>query len=1675
MRLIIQLFATFVFLAVLPPALAKTPPQLFETASNKSMQSKVANSRLRQMQWRDGERESGSQVTLNLSVTDKLEVGDTFVVPSGQQLLTFTITRINEPREGGRHLVAASKDDYFHLTRYNDVTVATLSINGKEKNLRAEGRTAVIIDSKEATANYQNDTVSYNAVKPLPSVSKQQEAGTQTSTETAEVDLLIGYEASLVTDSSQNMVFGQLLHMVNNANDIYSNSNVNIELVPVSLSAVNINSDNWSAGELVSALANRADSPDVLRNVLAPLRDYRQSIGADYLTLAVNGLANGYENICGKAVQSGYNAPAHLQVSVVDFYCGGRTLAHELGHNMGLVHDRNEVPEGGTHYRYGAGYAEQGAFYTVMHYDPSSANETRVMNFSSPQLNCEGLACGIADSTGTASSSADAARALNNDRARFASIMTRNQTPNAIIVVNVDSEYLTGGTVSIEAENGELSAVCDRNNACNVQLEPGTELILSAQTDNSTEFAGWQGACESQGAECQLTAEGFLNITANFNAINTNVDLAQALDNNELNWTTGGAGEWQGQTREYTTDGDAVQSPRLEPGADTQLITFVEGPARITFDWKGDIGGRPNEARVLRDNTLITYENADFDWQSDEIEVPSGVHEIRWEFYNFSSSYDGTPESAHHIYVDNVQIEDSIGPAYPIIVTPSDGGRVVSEPEGLDCTAAQAPCEFRRELHRSARLIARPVPGWQVAAWQGPCQEERTDTAICTVSSYTRDGVEVSVEFERSDNAPGEHLRETLESDNDFFLFHEGGTWEQVEGSTYLGGTALKTPDLDDGEAAIMSTSFQGPGTLSFARKVSSEERYDVFSVDVEGGNYSYGPGLLGLDLSGEKDWTVHTFELRDNSSYTFTWTYRKDGSDSQGEDAAWLDGLLFESMVVERILTIENLGEGRVYTGNGEIDCGDDCEWDFSGTHSDDLPIRTPLIAEPAEGYQFVHWSYGANSGQRIDDGFGVVNTATEGAIFHSTQPTSLPEAADNDNLAFENTIDDKHWQGFINNHGVGGDSIRSPILRDGRAAVLKTTVIGPGTFSFSWFKRGQDPNFRVSVNGEEKFYRSTNDDHPKEPWYREIRVGEGEQEITFYADYPGSRWHTTVWLDDIQFEPDFSPRNTLVVNVEGEGRVLMPNNELCYDRCVINAAPGEFISLGSEPEGERFGSWSGACTNVTQLCNVEMDTSKVVTAHFGREHHLVDVVVTGEGSVTPTSRLVEDMGFTTFELWPAPDSEMVSASGCDGAISDGVYETGPVLEDCTVEINYGPKQYTVSTSVSTYPDGDPADAVVITPTEQQLTIGESTTLTVEPQHGYRIPMVNGGPGGCGGSLDGNVFTTGKVYQNCTVHVGLQKVQWWVGSEEVTGGGVNEGGKVYHEGYVNVSIHTWDGYEFESISGCPGELDGMTFKAGPIVEDCSLMPVFSKVDGITVSTETSEGGRLTPAQISVDEGDSVTLYIEPEEHYRLDTIDGCNGNLISDRYEINSVTEACTVTAEFTYRAYYVQVESNDGGFLSPESVWADYNSRQVFDVIPDEGYQLAGVSGCGGELVGDEYIVDPVPDGCVIAATFELSTETVTITPEVYPAEGGELLCETFEPVINTPVECEAELNPGYRVENWTGACLEGNRKGRFCTVRSHEDFTLMLMLTDKPLPANGGFILKLLGVLGQEEEKR
>lgn len=118
-------------------------------------------------------------------------------------------------------------------------------------------------------------------------------------------------------------------------------------------------------------------------------------------------------------------------------------------------------------------------------------------------------------------------------------------------------------------------------------------------------------------------------------------------------------------------------------------------------------------------------------------------------------------------------------------------------------------------------------------------------------------------------------------------------------------------------------------------------------------------------------------------------------------------------------------------------------------------------------------------------------------------------------------------------------------------------------------------------------------------------------------HDDYYG---HSGSWpdLQDSAWLLHVGAQTQLGVSIAGAGTVESEAPGVaCPPTCTSTWDTGSVVSLSATPaEGQRLGSWSGACKGDAG-CDVTLDQAKTVTAQFVRDVYKLQVRITGKGMV--------------------------------------------------------------------------------------------------------------------------------------------------------------------------------------------------------------------------------------------------------------------------------------------------------------------------------------------------------------------------------------------------------------------------------------------------------------------------
>jgi hypothetical protein len=335
-----------------------------------------------------------------------------------------------------------------------------------------------IATMKTATGGVaKNGTAAATATSTAtPAITPVAKAGTTSATV---VDLLVLYTPGLATRYGGDAgALNRIDYFISLANKAYADSGVALSIRRVAVQSINI-ADNTSNSTTLSSLQQNSGA-------FAGIAALRNQYGADGVLLVRPFYAQAQGMNCGVGYIGGYgvtamSAYAGTAFAVVSegtdlatsgYYCVDYTFAHELGHNMGLMHDRPTVASqgGGTGalaYAFGYGKTSGSTFGTIMSYDFPVLGK-----FSNPlDTGCNGGPCGVAE-TDTANS-ANNAKALGITKDAFA----------AYRATVVGAQVSVAGIVTLDGKSAASVRILANGSLCSTTAASGTYACTFARLD----------------------------------------------------------------------------------------------------------------------------------------------------------------------------------------------------------------------------------------------------------------------------------------------------------------------------------------------------------------------------------------------------------------------------------------------------------------------------------------------------------------------------------------------------------------------------------------------------------------------------------------------------------------------------------------------------------------------------------------------------------------------------------------------------------------------------------------------------------------------------------------------------------------------------------------------------------------------------------------------------------------------------------------------------------------------------------------------------------------------------------------------------------------------------------------------------------------------------------------
>ena len=276
---------------------------------------------------------------------------------------------------------------------YAAYIAANTAYNTANTNLKAaKAAAATALTAYNQAAAALNNALNPPAATATTTAASNTASNTPTVATTTKIDLLVVYTTSAYTDAYAQQRINLLVAASNQA---YISSGINLQLNLVNAQSTTYTESNSNVQALTDlTLGNGAFSTiNAARSqygadlvfLFRPL--YAQtagSCGTTYLQFANGGGAN-------SALAYGTIGDGN-SVDIPGYYCTANAFTHEIGHSLGLVHDRPNAGNSVGVFPYSYAWGVSGTFGTIMSYDLPV-----LMYFSTPLLStqCASQPCGF--------------------------------------------------------------------------------------------------------------------------------------------------------------------------------------------------------------------------------------------------------------------------------------------------------------------------------------------------------------------------------------------------------------------------------------------------------------------------------------------------------------------------------------------------------------------------------------------------------------------------------------------------------------------------------------------------------------------------------------------------------------------------------------------------------------------------------------------------------------------------------------------------------------------------------------------------------------------------------------------------------------------------------------------------------------------------------------------------------------------------------------------------------------------------------------------------------------------------------------------------------------------------------------------------------------------------------
>ncbi|MFC1857038.1 carboxypeptidase regulatory-like domain-containing protein [Thermodesulfobacteriota bacterium] len=361
------------------------------------------------------------------------------------------------------------------------------------------------------------------------------------------------------------------------------------------------------------------------------------------------------------------------------------------------------------------------------------------------------------------------------------------------------------------------------------------------------------------------------------------ISIGKALDNDDLEWRTGGNGSWSGQITESYYDGDSAKSGDIGDSQLSWLSTTVTGPGEINFYWKVSSQSTKDYLEFYINDQKVGWISGATLWSQQNFSLASGSNSLQWIYVKDGSGSSGEDTA----WLDKVFVVQQNFPKKPVFPSPSDSATGQSVYTDLSWSNGGEADSYDIYFGTAPSLGVEHYKGNQADTQYATGVLDPYTTYYWRINAINSDGTTEGDIWWFSTEAIS--LAEAL--DNQTVTWSTGGdkVWFGQSYWTYNNEDAAQAGFISHSQSSWFETTVSGPGTVTFCWAVLSEQDHDYLKFFVDDQEQ--------FSISGNVDWRQETHEVSGDGSHTLKWEYNKNDSISYGLDTAWVDEINYRPL----------------------------------------------------------------------------------------------------------------------------------------------------------------------------------------------------------------------------------------------------------------------------------------------------------------------------------------------------------------------------------------------------------------------------------------------------------------------------------------------------------------------------------------------------------------------------------------------------------------------------------------------------------------------------------------------------------------------------------------------------------------------------------------------------------